>query len=426
MENALIQKLFDAVEDNFPEQLRLTRDLVEIPSQMRTENRAQDLMELEMRGRGFEVDRFELDVDVLKPHRGFSPVEGSYEGVTNVVGTYRPREKTGRSLILNGHIDVVPVGPLSQWSRDPYEPHVEGDWLYGRGSGDMKGGLAATLFAYDAVRSLGLQPQGDIIFQSVVEEECTGNGTLACLVRGYEADAVIIPEPVQEALIRCSTGISWFRVKIMGRPSHPSDPASGINAIEVATHLIDELKSIEKRWNDRKGDHGPFADVAKPIYLNAGRIEGGDWASSVPAWCTVDFRINHYPGIDPKEIMSEVEAVVAAYAAGHSGLRDTPPVVEYPGHLSEGYFQPAGTDAEAALANAHQTVHGQHLRDQPFTGYLDATVYAIYGDCPSLVYGPRSENIHSFDERVSLSSLKNLTKTLALFICDWCGVKPSD
>ncbi len=141
-----------------------------------------------------------LSADDIADHPGFSPIAHDYDQAINVVATHRPRQQTGRSLILNGHVDVVPTGPKTLWDAPPFEPHRDGDWLYGRGAGDMKAGLAANLFALDALARAGFQPAAPVYVQSVTEEECTGNGALSALVRGYQADAAIIPEPVGEGL----------------------------------------------------------------------------------------------------------------------------------------------------------------------------------------------------------------------------------
>src|SRR3989442_486866 len=110
-------------------------------------------MQEAMAARGLKTDRWDLDPAELTEHPGHGAIKVSYEGMTNVVGTFEPPERTGRSLIVNGHVDVVPTGPLDHWSRSPWDPHVEDGWLYGRGCGDMKAGLAAGLFAFDAIRA---------------------------------------------------------------------------------------------------------------------------------------------------------------------------------------------------------------------------------------------------------------------------------
>ena len=164
------------------------------------------------------MDRWKIDVKDIESHPGFGPVTVSYENAFNVVGAYRPGQQIGRSLILNGHIDVVPTGPVETWSRSPWEPAIVDGWMHGRGAADMKAGLAANLYAYDAVRAAGLLPGAPIYFQSVVEEECTGNGALAALLRGYQADAVIIPEPEENMLVRANVGVLWFKVRVQGTP----------------------------------------------------------------------------------------------------------------------------------------------------------------------------------------------------------------
>ncbi len=420
----LSQAIMDAVDAGFDDQIIFTQDLVRIPSQMREEHLAQDFIAKELCNRGYGVDRWALDVASLKDHPGFSPVEGGYDSnAMNVVATHRPKEEKGRSLILNGHIDVVPVGPLEQWSGNPYDPYIKDDWLYGRGSGDMKAGLVANIFALDALKRAGYRPASTVYLQSVIEEECTGNGALSCLVKGYDAEATIISEPLGEELIRASTGLIWFRVKIMGKPSHPSLPGEGINAIESAYGVLQALKKLEAKLNAERVKYPNFKDVDKSINLVIGKIKGGDWASSVPACCTFDCRINIFPGLNPNDITQEIENCIRDHARVDPGLKDFPPTVEYPGHLSSGYILEPGSDAEEILNLAHIKTVGETLPTKAFTGYVDATVNAIYGQRPCLVYGPRAENIHSYDERVSLSSIRRVTKVFALFVAEWCGLE---
>ena len=201
LDHALQQDVLGAVSAGFEAQLAFTEDLIRFPSLRGHEQSAQDHMYHAYAERGYDVDRWAIDVDAIKDHPGFSPVAVDYSEMYNVVGTYRPTTETGRSLILNGHIDVVPTGPVDMCAVPPFDPHRDGDWLYGRGSGDMKAGLAANLFAVEALRRLGYQPAATLYQQSVVEDECTGNGALACMQRGYEADAAIIPEPEDDMLV---------------------------------------------------------------------------------------------------------------------------------------------------------------------------------------------------------------------------------
>jgi len=293
----LYNKIIGAVDEGFKSQIGFLAELTRLPSLRCQEAPAQDFMAAAMRARGLAVDRWQVRVEDIRHLPGFSPVAVSYDNAWNVVGIHRPAaEANGRSLILNGHIDVVPTGPLDMWTQPPFEPKVVDGWMTGRGAGDMKAGLTANLFALDALARLGLAPAADVTVQSVIEEECTGNGALACLQRGYRAEAALITEPSAETLGAAQVGVMWFQVKVRGKPAHVAVAGSGANAIEACFPIVGALHRLEARWNETK--HAAFADHAHPINFVVSRIEGGDWTSSVPAWCTFDMRIGLYPGQD--------------------------------------------------------------------------------------------------------------------------------
>ena len=312
------------------------------------------------------------------------------------------------------------------WQKPPFEPYIDGDWLYGRGSGDMKAGLTANIFALDALRNIGYQPAATLYLQSVTEEECTGNGALSALARGYHADAAIIPEPMNEALVRTNVGVIWFRVHVKGRPVHVADAGSGANAIDAAAFLISALKQFETKRNAIKDKFPHFADLAKPINVNVGKIEGGDWASSVPAWCSFDVRTGLYPGEDAREGARLVEDFIRKASGNHPFLSNNPPEVEFNGFMAEGYELQPGSEAEATLSLAHRQVFSEDLESVTCLAYLDARVFVLYDNTPCLVYGPLSANIHGFDEKVSISSIEKVTTTIALFIAMWCGLEKID
>ena len=206
----LKNKILQSVEDGFAQQLDYTRQLVNLPSLRGQEHAIQDLTFREFQSRGYKVDRFDMDPEAIAAHPGGSPFSEHHSDAPIVVGIHHPRQETGRSLILNAHLDVVPEGPHEMWSDDPFSGKIEGDWMFGRGGADMKAGAAANLAALDALRRIGLQPAATVYIQSVVEEESTGNGALMTWLRGYTADAVLIPEPEDEMLVRANVGVIWF------------------------------------------------------------------------------------------------------------------------------------------------------------------------------------------------------------------------
>lgn len=412
-----------AVDAGFEAQLAVTGELVRLPSVRGAEQSAQEFVAGLMRARGWSVDSWRVEVDAIRHLPGFSPVLGAYDDAINVVGSLRADAPKGRSLILNGHIDVVPVGPLDMWTRPPFEPELDGDWLYGRGSGDMKSGLVAAIAALDALQWLGYRPAADVFVQSVVEEECTGNGALACLARGYRADAALIPEPTGERLVRGQVGVLWFQVQVRGQPVHVMDAGSGSNAIEAAYELIQALHRLEARWNEPERRHPLYARHPHPINLNVGKIAGGDWASSVPAWCVFDVRVAIFPGQEITEAKREIEATIRDAARANRFLANAPPEIVYNGFEAEGYVLSRDEDATAALRRAHEQSFGAPLAEAAFTGTTDARFFGLYAGIPALVYGPAAEAIHGFDERVELASLRRVTQAVALFIAEWCGLE---
>ncbi|MCP4757639.1 MAG: ArgE/DapE family deacylase [Proteobacteria bacterium] len=413
-----------AVDEGFDDQIDVTAQLVEFPSVRGQEQTAQDFMAREMAARGLAVDRWQIKVEDIENLSGFSPVAVSYDNAYNVVGTHRSSTAKGRSLILNGHVDVVPTGPLDQWTSPPFEPRIENGWMFGRGTGDMKAGLVSCLFALEALKRIGTAPGADVHLQSVIEEEATGNGTLSCLQRGYRADAFLVAEPMYEHLMRAEMGIMWFQVQVRGKPQHASIAGKGgSNAIENSFFLVQALKELENAWNDSADEHPEFARVKAPVQFNLGKIEGGDWVSSVPAWCDFDMRIGFFPGWELARVRSEIETCIREAAQRHAYLKDHPPRVVFHGHQSEGYVLENAGEAESILGNSHQRVFDAELAKYSIPGATDGRFYSLYANTPALVYGPKCISSHGFDEAVEIESIRKTTGTIALFIADWCGLE---
>ncbi len=421
LDATLTDRIKAAVAAGFAEQTRFTSELTALPSLRGAEAPAQDVMARAYHAAGLAVDRFKVELDQIRHLPGFSPVMVSYDDAWNVVGAHRASNPRGRSLILNGHIDVVPTGPVEMWRDPPFQPHVEGDWLYGRGAGDMKAGLVAGLYAYKALRAIGLTPTADIYLQSVIEEECTGNGALAGLARGYRAEAAIIPEPLGEGLCSAQVGVMWLQVKVRGKPVHVSVAGTGSNAIEAAFPIMQALHGLEARWNAEK--HPAFAGIAHPLNLVVSRIEGGDWTSSVPAWCTFDVRCGLYPGTDLASVRAQIEDTIRQASQANPYLANSPPEVVYHGFQAEGYVLKDAERPIAVLDRSHRAVTGEALEQHAITGTTDARFFGLYAGIPGLVYGPIAESYHGYDERVSLSSTLRITQAIALFIAEWCGVE---
>ncbi|MGH7119858.1 MAG: ArgE/DapE family deacylase [Acetobacteraceae bacterium] len=424
LDTTLRNEIAAAVETGFSDQVAYTQELVRFPSVRGHEHTIQDFVFRALKDRGYSVDRFAIDRHAIEQHPGGSKFSDQHSDAPVLVGIHRPRDERGRSLILQAHVDVVPPGPADSWAHPPFVAAIEGDWLYGRGAWDMKAGHAANLFALDALRRIGLQPAATTYIESIVEEESTGNGALMTHLQGYRADAVLSPEACcGESLVRGNVGVLWFVLHVRGRPVHVERMGTGANAIDAAWRVIAALRKLEAAWNEQKTKRAYFSEVDHPINLNIGRIEAGDWASSVPAWCRVDCRMAIYPGVHAKDAAREIEQTVAALARDDAYLANNPPKVEFNGFFAEGYVLEPGSEAEQVLAEEHRAVLGGTLASLIAPAYLDTRVNALYDHVPALCYGPVGADAHGYDERVSLASIKRVTTVMACFIAEWCGVE---
>ncbi len=423
---AALARLSAAVDAGFDRQVAFLQDLVRFPSRRGEEAPLQDWMARELARRGYAVDRFSLaDVGLSGHEKGAPMVDVDPAGSIQVVGAHRPKNPTGRSLILQGHIDVVPEGPEEMWTHPPYAAVIRDGWMYGRGAHDMKSGVSAMIFAMDALREAGLEPAADVYVQTVTEEESTGNGALSTLLRGYRAEAALIPEPTGHTITRTHTGTLWFRLRVRGVPVHVAVAQDGSNAIMSAYHLIQALVEHTKAVNRAAENDKWYSGIRNPIKFNPGIIRGGDWASSTPAWCEVDCRIGLLPTTDVKDAMAGVEKAVKEATAGDNFLANNPPEIVWHGFQADGYILEPGSEAEKVLAAAHESVHGgAPMTERRTTAVNDTRYYGRYYDIPALCYGPKGEVAHGFDERTSLEDLRRCTLTIAAFIADWCGTRP--
>ena len=396
------------------------------------EQPAAAFLERTFEGLGLDAERIVLDSSLLRGLPLFSCPCDPDNGRYNLLARHLPRAATrGRSVLFNGHIDVVPTGPEALWTRPPYEPWIEDGWLHGRGSGDMKGGFVCALMAYAALRELGWQPAGIVGFNAVLDEENTGNGTLATVhalrnamakAKLSDFDAVIIPEPFGETLMRAQVGVCWLFITITGKPAHVAYMSEGVNPIEAAVAVMADLKALEAEWNAPALRHPLFRDVSHPINFNLGRIEGGEWNSSVPCTCTMGIRFGFFPGVSAEAATRVVSERIRATAARVNAALSVE--ISARGHFSPGCEYDLEAPAMRALARAHETITGAPPEHLACTATTDGRHFALMTDLPVTVYGPVARNIHGIDEAVSLASMRRVAATLAQFIVDWCGVEP--
>ena len=411
-------EILDAIAEQTAWMTELLADLVRAPTVLGNEEPGQQVVERALREIGLAPIDVPMDEGQLRAHPLAAPFDWDVAGKRNVVAPWEPDGPAdGRSLILNGHIDVVSPEPMSQWGDgDPFGARLEDGWMVGRGAADMKCGLAAILGAVKGLRSLGLTPKGRVTVESVVEEECSGNGTLQTLIAGHTADAAVIAEPFGAAITTSQVGVLWFNVSITGVPGHAAEGQHATNAIERSLAVVGALRALEADLNATSPP--PYDLFTHPINLNLGTIRGGDWPSTVPGECETGYRIAMYPGMTVEELKGRVEAAVAEATGDQHGIAE----VRYNGFSSRGYDIADDHDLVTTLALAFTTQAGTPPALVATTGTTDAAVFGNVAGIPAVCFGPYAEAAHGVGERVYLPSVVQTAQVLGLFVRDWCGL----
>ena len=409
------------IEANWKHEIGFLRRLVSEPSTLGNEAGAQQVVAAELQEMGLEADVWDVDREAIAARPGYSPADWSYEGRPNVAAAWRSRSGGGRSVILNGHIDVVPATPEHHWTYEPWGGQVADGRMYGRGAADMKAGIAAMVYAVRALRDADVTINGDVTLETVIEEECTGNGTLATLERGYSADAVIIPEPLGQLGLEAQLGVLWARITVRGAAAHVERAEQAVNAIAKAYLLLEAIRELEAEVNALDARPPEFSQSAHPLNYNVGTIKAGDWPSSVPSECVFEVRMAAYPGADLDEVQRQFRNRLGEAAERDAWLAEHPPQVEFYAIRGEGCVVDRGEEIFAALEGAHRKIMRKQLEFMAFTGLTDIRFFNLYHDIPATCYGPVGGNLHAPDEWVDLASLEATTKVLALTVMDWCG-----
>jgi len=418
--NKIEKQIIDGIDHFADDILDFTCRLVAEPSTLENEASVLEVMEAELNKLSFDPARIFIDPVKLSQHPGFAPVPWSYEGRYNVVARRAASAEGGQSVIFNGHLDVVSPEPVSLWDGDPFDPVERDGWLYGRGAGDMKSGVAAMTYAVHAVEKVGFGFKAPVTIEAVIEEECGGNGALACVAAGHDAEAVLIPEPFGLAILTAQLGVLWFKVSLTGIPRHVHQAQAGVNAIEKCIPLITALRELEAEMNHEV--HPIYEDIQHPINLNIGIIKGGDWPSTVPAAAEFHSRLSFFPCITFDQTRRRIIDTIARATRQDPWLAENPPQVEFYGFRSEGHVEDRNQPAFNTLNDCHREMFGQDAEDSISTATTDVRAYHHYTSAQATCYGPVAENIHAANERVKIESVIHTAKIYALFLARWCGL----
>ena len=446
------QQLVQYVDEHKDDFIKFLGDLVKVPSITGYEKKAQEFVRDKIAGLGFETELKEADVKKMfemfpevaqVPSIGeegldmplmtedkftyeqlmASPFDRlkSYKDRPNLIGKLKGKGG-GKSLILNGHIDTVPIGDESKWHVDPFGAEIKDGKLYGRGAVDMKGGVAAMVSAVETLTALKVPLSGDLMLQTVVNEEHAGGGALGIVADGYTADAAIVTEPAGpggNVILDGNGGGVYWEVRIKGHETHAgsrwqNNKPFGISAIEKAALVVDSLISLEKGLNKDK----------TMMSLCIGTIKGGTYATATAAECVINGVAYFSPGLGTgKEGIMRVKKMLkdAALNIDDEWLKANPPVIKFQ-HYDDAYMLPADKQEIKTLTeDVIRDVLGKEPVITQLGGGCDARHFGNQGGIPAIVYGPGDIKMaHSADEYISLDDYIKGIKVLVLTIYRWC------
>ncbi|GHH80277.1 acetylornithine deacetylase [Streptomyces sulfonofaciens] len=398
-------------------------ELLAIPSVTGSpaESDLQHLLARRLQRLGLDVDLWSMDLPALRADPGFPGTEAPREEAWGLVAT-TPPSGDGPTMILQGHVDVVPSGDTARWVGDPFVPRVVGDTVHARGACDMKAGLVAELAALAAVRACGVRLRGRVAAHFVVGEEDGGLGAFGTLRRGHTGDACVIAEPTAGALVTANAGALTFRIEVPGKAAHASTRDEGVSAIDGYVAIHAALARLEAR---RNVDADPLlAHHPVPYSVSVGTLRSGDWASSVPDLLVAEGRLGVRLDEDPALARAELERCVALACAGDPWLRRHPAAVTWPGGQFASGRLPAGHPLRDLLRGAHQDVTGGAETPERGAPYgSDLRLYAGAG-VPTLQFGPGDVRVaHSPSEKVSVTETVRVARTLVLAVLRGVGTQ---
>ncbi len=415
MDKQLLQK---ALENNKDLLVNTLAELIRFPTTKGNEEEAQSYFAQKLRDLGCEVEQWEPDIDRLRTLPGFYSERENFKG-SPVVGAKYKGVGGGKSILLSGHMDVVPA-VKEFWTMDPFAGIVKDGKVYGRGAADMKGGIAANYIALKSILDAGIKLKGDVLVETTIDEECGNTGVMALTDRGYVADAAIVSEPTSLDMNVATCGNRWFSVSVPGKAAHGGLAFNGMNSIYKAMILINAIRDLEERRRLRLYDE-LYADKPIPFCVGVNTIRAGEWHSTVPSETVFTGRLGVSPGETVEEVVAEFEDAVFSAAKADHWLRDHMPTISYfPSLWNSGRVDPAHPLARIIDQNT-QDIAKRPSRCVGMCACSDSGTLVKMGDTPAINFGPNSMDMaHQNDEYVDIESLFQCAQIIANSIVEWC------
>lgn len=431
----LERQVFDEVARRRDELVELASELIRFDTEARQpgdpprqEAALQSYLAARLAARGAEIDLWEPAPEDVAGSRLVPPGGLGFEGRPQLAARLRGAGG-GRSLLLNGHIDVVSAVPREAWTSDPNEPEVRDGKLYGRGSCDMKGGIAAMVLAAEVLVEVGVRLAGDLVVCTVTDEESTGAGGLAAVVHGVRADAGIVTEPSAFDVWTSCRGSLLPTITVPGRPGHAGvgqpdwREGGAVSAIDKATIVIDALRGLQEEWRRRPDHQHPHlspGDIVPTL------VSGGEWIVSYPASCSVAYHVAYLPAhADEGGWGSAVEAEIAervrCAAAADPWLSEHPPWIDWATDVPSSEVSEDEPVVQALLGAGADV--GRPRRVSGMDSWHDGATFTRFGGTPCVCFGPRELQLaHTIDEYVVVEDLVECAQELAVAALRFCGV----
>ena len=416
------KKVDNWIENNKDELISFMKKIIQIPSVTGDEGTIQDYLYEYLNNLGLDVEKVNIPISELEKHPGYVKSSTPYIEYPNLVATLKG-SSNNHSLLFNGHVDVIPEGDLENWEYNPWSGEIKKGKMYGRGTSDMKSGVAAFTMAIKAIIESDIKLKGDIIAEYVVDEELTGNGTLACVINGYKADAGICCETSSMHVQPGSIGRIWFEIKIKGKAAGIQKHFEGISGIDlgyIITKIVSEFEDIRVK----NITHHLYPDILSSIPCAIGQFESGTYASAFPDSCLLKGSIATVPGENSLNIKNEfIEYIVKRASEEHPWFKKFPPEINFTGYFAEPSEIPVNSPIVKVLSQNYESIMKEPPKITGRQGAADTRHLNTYGNTPTVIFGPGlTEQMHANNEYVILNDYINSIKVLASTILDWCLV----
>jgi acetylornithine deacetylase len=410
-------KVLRAVDASKGELIRFLSELVKAKSITGDEQPAQELVREKLRDMGGTVDYWRPSAKEFTGRESFISEERPFRRRPNVVARFG--KGCAKTLAFNGHIDVVPEGDLSLWKRDPFGGQLSGGRVYGRGSCDMKGGLAASIFAISALQHAGVGLENDLMVQSVIGEESGGVGTLAAILRGHVPDAAIIAEPTGLSLLTSQAGCLMFRLRVAGRAAHGASRYLGVSAVEKFGPVMGALLALEKKRSTARRDQ-LYSGVPNPVTLSIGTVRAGNWDSTVPEELVAEGRYGVWPGESLGRASSQFEDAVRRAESADTWLAQHPTSIEWYGPQWESAAIAPRHWLPRLVESAAKEALGKAPARGGSAGGTDMRLFTNLARVPAVIYGPGDDAVaHFSDESVEVKEVLAACRVYALAALAW-------